>query len=284
MRKPKKYRQEIKNLSFTSETLEIAKNDVIEYSVAKNNDSHYSSLYKKTKRFFIIYISEIDLESSPLYQNDVFCYRFREPGIYTIYCHNYPRIRQTVVVSDGDGKSVSESRKSEAESLKSNTRINSFFMESEEMRSISLSQSNDIEYHDIGECLNLLKDGFSANCIKDKFSHLFEKTKYEDSKQIEETDTKSYQEFEFVDSSKYDLYKVHQLNKMSPNNLFYLLNRLKNECVEDTESVNNFEIFKSFDDLSLYAKKNYPKKRLTFNKRTKKCIADAFSTINDRFR
>lgn len=299
MMKPKKHLEEIRNLTFSNETIKIQKNDIVEYFVAKHNPSAYNSLYQEVKRFFILYIEEVDVESPSLYQSQNFCYRFREAGIYNVYCLNYPKMKQTVIVEQKNGlMSLNDIRCSETASQISVTARESFFMQSEDQQLSINNQSVEQEYNDISECLHLIKEGCPAFSIKSKFTELFknenepsnsqvlaQSAKKEEAKQLSSKrspidDFPS--DLHHANQVSEDLFKVHQLNKLTPNNLFVLFTKLKQTYVkEDEDKV--VQSFKTFDDLALYCKDKYnrPAPKSSFD--NKAVINRALANINRRF-
>ena len=295
MSKPKKHVEEIRNLAFASETLKIKKNDVVEYFVARHHQSKYNSLYKEVNRFFILQIEEADVESPSLYQNQSFSYRFREAGLYTVSCLNYPKMRQSVVVEDRESHSMTDFKSSEATSQISCTAKGSLFMQSENHIADVLDQSLDQEFNEISECLHLIKEGCPAFSIKSKFNDLFDNNQQSSSTNVLKNlntssqvshlndDCKSPQHSNcHNDSEQDDLFRVHQLNKMSPNNLFVLLKRLKQQYVKEDEKKVALS-FKTFDDLALYCKQTYKRPAPASNFDNKAVINRALNNITRRF-
>lgn len=299
MSKPKKHIEEIRNLTFTNDTLKIKKNDVVEYLVAKHHQSTYNSLYQEVNRFFILHIQEVDIESPSLYQNQNFCYRFREAGIYNVYCLNYPKMRQTVIVEDRESMmSTTDLRYSEVTSQFSLTAPDSLFRESEDHPLSCMDQSMEQEFNDISECLHLIKEGCPAFSIKSKFTELFEinqgtngnivptelketKNKTDNHKPIKECNSPK-QLLDFGKTKSDDLFKVHQLNKLSPNNLFVLLTKLKQQYVK--EDIDNEAIsFKTFDDLAIYCKNTHKRPTPKSNFDNRAVINRALANISRRF-
>lgn len=178
------YRQEIRNFKFTNEKLRLKRNDVVAYTVGQNNQSQYSSLYKDTSRFFIIYVEEHSKESPPLFFGDSFEYQFKEEGLYTIYCLNYPKIRQQIVVEDEAFRDTEESISLQTESLFSQAESDIFdqprsslFLQSEESSQLfPLSNMRTKNISDISECLKLLQNGSNVDGIKEKFADLFDES------------------------------------------------------------------------------------------------------------
>lgn len=300
MSKPKKYLEEIKNLGFTHETLRIKKNDVVEYFVAKHNQTTYNSLYQDVQRFFILSIQEVDVESPSLYQNQSFSYRFREAGMYNISCLNYPRMHQTVIVegSEGTATSITDLGCSDVTSQVSLTVKDSIFKQSEIMGMECLNQSMDQEFDNISECLHLIKEGCPAFSIKSKFTELFEDNDdntldgvlgelHEGGKAPKDRDIISDKKMTkaslaVVNDEGEDLYRVHQLNKLTPNNLFVLLTKLKTKYVKEEEDEKD-RTFTSFDDLALYCKNTHNRSppKSTFD--NKAVINRALANIQRRF-
>ena len=176
------YRQEIRNLKFTNDKLRLKRNDAVIYTVGQNNQSQYSSLYKDMSRFFIIYVEEHSKESPPLFFGDNFEYHFREEGLYTIYCLNYPKIRQQIVVEGEHFMHTEETISLQTESLFSQTESDLFdlprsslFLQSEESSQlfppISMRAKN---ISDISKCLKLLQNGSNVEGIKEQFADLFD--------------------------------------------------------------------------------------------------------------
>ena len=300
MSKPKKYVEEIKNLAFSNETLRIKKNDIVEYFVAKYNQPAYNSLYHDVQRFFILQIQEVDVESPSLYQNQSFCYRFREAGIYTVYCLNYPKMRQTVLVEGRESvfNSTTDLKYSEITSQVSLTGRNSIFQESEDHPLSCLNHSNEQEFNEISECLHLIKEGCPAFSIKSKFTELFEYNDKQKSNEVlgesEATknkvpgtnqpnhDKNASKIANIVSEKSEDLFKVHQLNKLNPDNLFVLLTKLKTTYIKEDEEKSTMT-FKSFDDLALYCKKTYKRSPPKSNFNNRAVINRALANINRRF-
>jgi len=299
MSKPKKYLEEIRNLTFINETLKIKKNDVVEYFIAKHNQVTYNSLYQNVQRFFILQIDEVNVESPALYQNQSFSYRFREPGVYNISCLNYPKMKQVVIVEGKESlQSITDIRNSEATSEVSFPAINSIFKESEENQMSYLNQSIEPEFNEISVCLHLIREGCPAFSIKTKFNELFE-GKCDDEKNdiLNELEDSSIHKniikiakrnnspekwSELVNDEQEDLFKVHQLNKLSPNNLFVLLTKLKTKYVkEDIDKTT--KNFKTFDDLALYCKNNYKRPVPKSNFDDRAVINRALKIIQKRF-
>lgn len=298
MSKPKKHVEEIRNLAFASETLKIKKNDVVEYFVARHHQSKYNSLYKGVNRFFILQVEEVDVESPALYQNQSFSYRFREAGLYTVSCLNYPKMRQRVVVEDRESFSVTDFKSSDATSQLSRTARGSLFMQSENNLADALDQSLDQEFNDISECLHLIKEGCPAFSIKSKFNDLFDNDQQSSSTAVlkdlsalntspqasrPEGDCESPKHSTcHADGGQDDLFRVHQLNQMSPNNLFVLLKRLKQQYVKD-DVRKAAPSFKTFDDLALHCKQTYKRPAPASNFDNKAVINRALNNITRRF-
>ena len=232
MSKPMKHVEEIRNLSFAHDSLKIKKNDVVEYYVARQHQSSYNSLYKEVNRFLLLQVEEVDVESPPLYQNQSFSYRFREAGMYTVSCLNYPKLRQIVMVEDRESSSLIDCKGSDVGSMVSCTARNSLFMHSDNQMTDVLDASIEQEFNDISECLHLMKDGCPAFSIKNKFNELFEENQKANSATFL-NDLQSPAVAQVLKPSANgtceadDLFRVHQLNKLSPNNLFVLLTKLK---------------------------------------------------------
>lgn len=299
MFKPKKHIEEIRNLAFSNEILKIKKNDVVEYLVAKHNQSTYNSLYQEVKRFFILYIEEADVESPSLYQSQNFNYRFREPGTYNVYCLNYPKMKQTVIVEDKESMaSVTDIRCSEVMSQISVNAKDSLFRQSDDQHLSYYDLSIDQEFNDISECLHLINEGCPAFSIKNKFTDLFENENKMRSKDlsysIDEIVEKEYHNYKpnckdqpisnshIRQENNEDLFKVHQLNKLSPNNLFVLLTKLKQQYVN--EDINKEALqFKTFDDLAIYCKNTYKRPEPKSNFNNKAVINRALANISRRF-
>jgi hypothetical protein len=180
----KLYQQEIRNFKFTNEKLRLKRNDTVAYTVGQNNQSQYSSLYKDTSRFFIIYVEEHSKESPPLFFGDSFAYHFREEGLYTIYCLNYPKIRQQIVVEGEAFRETEESISLQTESLFSQADSDMFdqprsslFLQSEESSQLFLTSNlRTKNISDISECLKLLQTGSSVDGIKERYADLFDET------------------------------------------------------------------------------------------------------------
>ena len=200
--KTKTHIQEIKSINFEQEHLKISLNDSICYRVATQKISDYSSLYGTKSRFFILYIEEINRESPPLFTHDTFEYKFIEPGIYSVSCLNYPKMRQTVVVDHerefpreqssyaDDNLSDMSQLESEASSCVNNQDI--LFMQSEDGSNLkfqkdlnhtsvdNLSNFNSVKdlkcsnLKNIGNCLKLISEGIPVENIVDKYPELFD--------------------------------------------------------------------------------------------------------------
>jgi len=292
MSKPKKHVEEIRNLAFTHDTMIIKKNDVIEYFVARHHQSNYNSLYKDVNRFFILQVEEVDVESSALYQNQSFTYRFREAGIYTVSCLNYPKMRQTVLVEDKESMSVADLRSSDVNSMISCNARQSLFMHSDNQLADALDVSIEAEFNDISECLHLIKEGCPAFSIKNKFNELFdncEQSVCNDKPVLPSTQQSSAvgqptttHSPDATDSGSDDLFRVHQLNKLTPNNLFVLLTKLKTQYVKD-DAKSDAPTFKSFDDLALHCTRTYKRPAPASNFDNKAVINRALNNISRRF-
>lgn len=298
MSKPKKLVEEIRNLAFANETLKIRKNDVVEYFVARHHQSKYNSLYKDINRFFILQVEEVDIESPALYQNQSFSYRFREAGLYTVSCLNYPKMRQVVVVEGREAGSLTDLKSSEVTSQISYTVKDSLFMHSDNQMVDVLNQSMDQEFNDISECLHLIKEGCPAVSIKSKFNDLFDKDDKVDcnyvlrrsddfnmsSQVASPTDIliSPKQSVCITDSGSEDLLRIHQLNKLSPNNLFALLTELKQQYIKDDNSKTELS-FKTFDDLAVHCKTTYKRPTPKSNFDNKAVVNRALNNISRRF-
>lgn len=300
MPKPKKYVEEIKHLSFTHKNLQVNKNDTIEYFVAKHQQSAYNSLYENVKRFYIIHIEEVDIETRALYQEQTFSYKFKEPGIYTISCLNYPRMQQTVIVKGDDrfGVSTTDLGQSDVTSIISKNEKTSLFKKSVNATLDCLDYSQDQNSDDVEDEMNLINEGFSSQSIKHNSKQLRDtkvvKHGVERLEQItgvprKPTDRNSLKNdflskgvFGVVIDETDDLYKVHQLNKLSPNNLFVLLKKLKTTYVKE-EEVCNQPTFQTFDDMALYCKKTFKREPPKSNFDNRAIVNRALANIQRRF-
>lgn len=201
--KAKTHVQEIKGLKFPAETLKIALRDSIRYKISAQQVCEYSSLYSQQTRFFILYIEEVNKESPPLFKEDVYEYKFIEPGIYTVCCLNYPKLRQTVIVEAEKGfgnengicsvENLSEISQMESEVSVSTLNQESMFFQSEENSNLmslkkedrifqgeetrnisSLKSVGGNNFRSIGSCLELLSKGATSESVLTKFPELFE--------------------------------------------------------------------------------------------------------------
>ncbi len=197
--KSRTVQQEIKGMVFADDFLKIRVGDVVAYKIGFQQNAHYSTLYSGESRFFVLYIDEINKESPQLYNGDCFEHRFMEPGMYTVTCLNYPKMRQTITVESDNARDYREDMQlddnlsdiSHVESEMSTSTANqeSIFRQSEESSNIiSVRDINRLKSHtyhtsgttslknvgesnlgSIGRCIELITNGATRENIIDQY-------------------------------------------------------------------------------------------------------------------
>lgn len=184
---------------FPNEFIKIRVGDAVAYKIGCQQNAHYSTLYSGESRFFVLYIEEINRESPQLYNGDCFEQRFVEPGIYTVSCLNYPKMRQIVTVESDNRQqfdedlqlvdNLSDISHFDSEMSTSTANQESFFKQSEESSNLlsardinrvhlhthhtggTMSLNNVGESHlgSIGKCIELIANGATRETIMDQY-------------------------------------------------------------------------------------------------------------------
>ena len=301
MLKPMKYLEEIKNLSFAHDTLKIKKNDLIEYSVIKGVDTMYKNIYNSTENFVVIQIHEADIESPPLYSNQSFIYRFRKPGVYNIYCLNYPKMRQTVIVEDKNHvDNICSNLKHDKESRIISSELNSSISADSETDIFScLNSMSNSELNHKNKTFHRADKRTSVFSIKRPFNNslrsrkvnltkTFDKPKYERLIDTHDITNNNYTKTlpKTTCNIKYDtdeLYRINGINQLSPKSLQNVFTTLKLRYKTNFEDQHKLT-FKNFDEVALHCKSAYGRSlpRSNFNNRT--VVNKAINNIQKRFK
>jgi hypothetical protein len=192
--------QEVKGFKFPTEVISVRVGDSIRYRICTQETSSYSSLYQHDSRFFVLYIEEVNRESPQLFNGDTFEYRFVEPGIYSVMCLNYPKLRQTVTV-EAEGTHVPEEglpilddlsdiSQIDSEASSSTVRQESIFRQSECNSRYFSNQKEDgrarVEatqslkgvfgnnFNSISSCIELIATGATRESIIDQFPDILD--------------------------------------------------------------------------------------------------------------
>lgn len=192
--------QEVKGLKFPADVLTLRVGDSVRYRICSQETSGYSSLYQRDSRFFVLYIEEVNRESPHLFSGDTFEYRFLEPGLYSVLCLNYPKLRQTITV-EADGSPLAEEglpvlddlsdiSQLDSEASSSTVRHESIFRQSETNSRYFSNQKEDgrarVEatqslkgvfgnnFNSISSCIELISKGATRESIIDQYPDILD--------------------------------------------------------------------------------------------------------------